>query len=56
MGELLVIPSNPFYLVLIQPVEEELKDHKHREDYGNAVEEGGCIVIGNLLHVHGSNG
>ena len=44
------------YLVLVQPIEEELKDHHYGEDYHHTVEEGGYVVIGNLLHVHGSNG
>ena len=44
------------YLVLVQPIEEELKEHQYWEDYHNTVEEGGYIVIGNLLLVHGSNG
>ena len=44
------------YFILIKPIEEEIKDHQHWEDYHHTVEEGGYIVIGNLLTVHGSNG
>ena len=44
------------YLVLVQPIEEELKDHQYGETYNHIVEEGGYVVIGNLLHVHDSNG